>query len=130
MATTAAAVPEPVVYLLHFDRPLAHAQHYVGIALDGTHSADWPNTSRATVHLWCAPLSRPASASTWCSACQVIAALSAACTTGTAVGSARSARRSAALTLASVACRVRHDEVRCGPLFPSGGSAMPPEQLH
>jgi hypothetical protein len=35
MATTAAAVPEPVVYLLHFDRPLAHAQHYVGIALDG-----------------------------------------------------------------------------------------------
>jgi hypothetical protein len=34
MATTAAA-PEPVVYLLHFDRPLAHARHYVGIALDG-----------------------------------------------------------------------------------------------
>ena len=26
---------EPAVYLLHFDRPLAHARHYIGIALDG-----------------------------------------------------------------------------------------------
>jgi len=25
----------PAVYLLHFERPLAHARHYVGVALDG-----------------------------------------------------------------------------------------------
>jgi hypothetical protein len=35
MATLPAASPEPRVYLLHFDRPLAHARHYVGVALDG-----------------------------------------------------------------------------------------------
>ena len=25
----------PVVYVLHFDKPLHHARHYIGIALDG-----------------------------------------------------------------------------------------------
>jgi len=28
-------VSESHVYLLHFERPLAHARHYVGVALDG-----------------------------------------------------------------------------------------------
>jgi hypothetical protein len=35
MAPLSAMASEPRVYLLHFDRPLAHAHHYVGVALDG-----------------------------------------------------------------------------------------------